>query len=227
MLKKYKNGFLEIIQRNKFDPKVFEVTEDDTAAFKPFVLQVKDTPFRFVTRSSDRDFHVFDCAYTEFAPRFPLSSYMPTGWGGIEFVYTKFEQWLNSDLKEYFNEQVTPDLWEQISSQESLIPLPLPSDQDFTNYSEEEKSQLRLALSEFRLLIAETFKPTQEQLKTIDARLNYASDALDRLNRFDWKSILISTTLAISIALSLDTARGRLLFELLKRILSNTVYLLQ
>ena len=226
MLKKYKNGFIEIIQRNNLDPRQFEAKESKDGIYESFTLQFRGSPFKFVTRSNDTNFHSFDCASTEFKPRFPMGGHT-LGWQNIQFIHTKFETWLTNELNVYLEEQTSPDLWEQINSQESLFPSPLSDEQDFSDFSEEEKTQLRLALSEFRLQIAETFKPTEEQMKIIDARIGYASDALDRLNRFDWKSILISTALSISVALSLDTTRGKLLFELLKKVFSNVVYLMQ
>jgi hypothetical protein len=227
MLKKHKNGFLDVIRKNNFDPKRFEATDDEKSAFEPFVLQMRDSPMKFIARTSNEDFNAFDCAWTKFAPNFPLTKYTPNGWGEIDLIYQKFEEWLRSDVSNYISETMTPNLWEQINLQQPIISGSVLEGDDFSDFTDEEKAQLRLALSEFRALIIENLEPTEEQLKIIDARLSYVADALDRLNRFDWRSILISTVFSISVALSLDTTRGKILFDLLKGVFSNVVYLLK
>jgi hypothetical protein len=228
MLKKYKNGFFDLIQKSGFDPKLFDVSEETIHDHDGFIITVRNSLLKFIARNNKLNRHELDCSYTRFLKNFPQAGYFPqSGWEDIEFVYTHFEKWLKEDLQDYLDEAITPDLWEQANFQRPLMSTAGFEKQDTSNYSDEEKAQLRLALSEFRLLIAENFKPTEEQMHVIDERLDYVSSALDRLNRFDWKSILLSTTISISIALSLDTARGKLLFDLLRRVLSNVLYLLQ
>ena len=86
---------------------------------------------------------------------------------------------------------------------------------------------LRLAIKKFESLIPETLQASHEELKVIREYSKYLSEALERLNRFDWRGLAIATILAISIALSLDTEKGKILFNLFKDILSSFGYLLQ
>jgi len=55
-------------------------------------------------------------------------------------------------------------------------------------------------------------------MESIDDRLDYLTQAVDRLNKFDWKSLLISTIISISVALSFDTEKGKQLFNLFKQV---------
>ena len=40
------------------------------------------------------------------------------------------------------------------------------------------------------------------------------------MNKYDWKSLAVTTLISISIALSLDSAKGQLLFILFKKVFS-------
>jgi hypothetical protein len=84
---------------------------------------------------------------------------------------------------------------------------------------------MRLSLEEFKRLLKETFSPDDAQLKAIDGRLDYLSGALDRLNKFDWKSVLISSVVSIGATLSLSPEQGHQLFQLLRQAFSHIVYL--
>jgi hypothetical protein len=75
-----------------------------------------------------------------------------------------------------------------------------------------------LALRDVRLLIIDRFAPSTAEMESIDARLNYLTQAIERLNRFDWKSLLISSIMSISVALSFDTEKGRQLYKLFKQV---------
>lgn len=130
-------------------------------------------------------------------------------------------------MTEYLDELATPDLWEQINQETPIVSEWMFEGQDTSEFLNEEKAQLRLSLNEFRLLIKENFDPTADQMNIVDERLNYLSDALDRLNKFDWKSVLLSSAVSIVTALSLDTARGKLLFDFLKQAFMHVVFLPQ
>lgn len=75
-----------------------------------------------------------------------------------------------------------------------------------------------MALRDVRLLIVGRFSPAVPEMESIDDRLDYLTQAVDRLNKFDWKSLLISTIISISVALSFDTEKGKQLFNLFKQV---------
>ncbi|HEX8371124.1 MAG TPA: hypothetical protein VF604_21450 [Pyrinomonadaceae bacterium] len=234
MLKQQKNKFLEIIKENGFTPELFDAKEEGDI----FTIFLRDSNFTFQVRSLGNRNHAFQCEYTLFTPDLAfirlLKTTFPPSTLTIEDALAKFDKWLKKEVKNFLVEQSTPDFWKQIGFQDSTIDAEEPiinqamfDKQDVSNFDEDEKEKLRLALAEFRLLIYKNFKPGKEQMNIVDERLNYLSDAMDRLNQFDWKSILVSSTVSISVALSLDTTRGKMLFDLLKQALSNVTYLLQ
>ncbi len=93
--------------------------------------------------------------------------------------------------------------------------------EDKTLFSKDEKIQIKLAINELKFLIIQNFSPNNEEQIIIDNRLDYLIDSVERLNKFDWKSLVLSTIISISISLSLDSEKGRLLFELLRKVFLN------
>ncbi len=77
---------------------------------------------------------------------------------------------------------------------------------------------MRLAINDLKLLIHQQFGTTEVEQEAVVARLDYLVEASKRLNKYDWKSLAINTIISITITLSLDTEKGRQLFELFKRV---------
>ena len=160
MLKKYKNGFIEIIKKNGFDPRCFKVSEHDEDGYDVFVLELKNSPFQFSTCSSANSFHMLDCEFTLFAANFPMSDVLPEiNFTTIEGIYEYFEEWIKSHVKEYLDELTCPDLWQQIEKEEPLITASILNQDDLSLYSDNQKAQMRLSIDDFNLLIIKTFKP--------------------------------------------------------------------
>jgi hypothetical protein len=229
MLKKYKNQFITIIEAAGFSPSDFVGEESiGDSNFPTFTMTYRNTPFIFITRNEIEDYHSFDCAHTLFAVEFPLCEYFPSqGFTTIENIYDRFIIWLNRHIREYLDEQELPDLWEQINNERPLVSDEVITDDELHPFTDEEKQQIRLSINEFKLLLIDRFEPNEAQLQIIDNRLDYISNGLDRLNRFDWRGILLSSLISISVALSLDTMKGRQLYELFRQVFSSALKYLQ
>jgi hypothetical protein len=93
--------------------------------------------------------------------------------------------------------------------------------------TDEERRQLKLALATFRVRLVQTFKPNKAQLQVVSQQLDYLTAAVDRLNKFDWKGVALSTLIGISTALTLDTERGRQLYGPFQQALSTLLYLIR
>ena len=88
------------------------------------------------------------------------------------------------------------------------------------NFNLDEKAQIKLAINDLKLLIHKSLETTEEEQILVNKRLDYLIDAVNRLNKFEWKSVAISTIMSISIALTLDTTKGQLLWDLFKKVFS-------
>ena len=226
MLKKIKNEFFELIARNGYVPNDFEVRE--FGGGRSFELKLTGTAFKFLISSAQDSYQKSKCQYTRLAPNFPLSHIIPTnGYNDLKIIYTIFVNWLKTDVALYLEELKEPDFWQQLQNKETLLTGKEITDNDLLSFSTEEKAQIRLSINELKLLIIKEFNPSQDEISIIENRLTYLSEALDRLNKMDWKGITVSSVISISIALSLDTEKGKLLFNLFKQIFSGIIKLLQ
>jgi hypothetical protein len=241
MLKKYKNAILQIIRDENLDPLLFEVEESPTnfsedvtdEELSSFKICYKNTPLYYLFRNAGDDFHSFDYIYVKFAPLLPEVIYEDVRhewngdlWISFEEIKVNFRYWLNNSIKEYINESLSVDQWKQLDLQTDMGMRLFLSNDDKLPFTEAEKIQLHLSINEFKMLIDTTFCPNVEETKTINDRLDYLAESVDRLNRIDWRSLALSTVLSISIALSLDKQNGQILIDLFKRIFINVVRLL-
>ncbi len=240
MLKKYKNGFIEIIKKHGLDPAEFSILESKSEQGGSKVLIVPDittirlrnTGLKFDIFETATALHTFGVNYTRFDADWP-SNWLrgpgshPSVRHSIDEIYRLYNRWLSAEVEPYIQETQQPDLWQQIEQQRQLITARSLTPYEVSPFTEEEKPQLRASIQQFRLLVCESFNTTQEQLKCIDERVDYLTQAVDRLNRFDWKGLALSIVVGISIDLCVDTDGGRRLFELFKQAFNGVLHLLQ
>jgi len=230
MLKKYRNGFIKIIEEGGLDPLQFMITEKDAGREQKTILNFSDSGLLFYAAVAPQNHHIFRCNYTTFNPqnpwRFAELPNIPHYNSNIEEVYIRFGEWLQ-EVRSHSEESLEPDLWEQIETQKRLVTATSMPNEDKSPFTEEQKAQLRIAVSEFRMLVAKNFQPADVETEVINERLDYLAEAVERLNRFDWKALALSTLVSISIALSLNTEQGQKLFSLFMKVLKGVVHLLQ
>lgn len=222
MLKKDSNRLFQTLGREGFDPKHFALEQVGDEANR-FVDQIvlKGTPLRFYIRQGPT-FQKYDSKFTTFSPEYSLSDVTPSsGFFPIEKLETVFVDWLHKHAQPCITEYTEPDLWQQMQYEAPLVTGEMLSSGDIALFSDEEKRQIKMSINEFRVLVLKQFEPSTAELEIIDGRLNYLTEAVDRLNRTDWRSVAISAMVAISVALTLDTEAGRVLFDLFVKAFSS------
>ncbi len=137
-------------------------------------------------------------------------------WTDFNEIKQIFRQWLNYDVAGYIEEKSIPDLWKQVEGKYLLNPDPL-SEVNNSAFTLEEQKQVEESLERFKHLVIDEYSPSEEQLEIIIERLNYLASSMERLGKTDWQGVAISAILSISVALSLDTAKGNQLFVLFKQ----------
>jgi hypothetical protein len=227
VLKRQKNRLLEVITEAGLDPHQFIGGRDETAPVESFVIRLKDSPLAFSAYPNEHDYDTYNICHTLLAPGFPESALMPDNGFVMPFgqVATEFRKWLDKVVRGYQEEQLLPDLWAELGGSPSVRDIYTRDDWEGA-FSEEEKLGIRKALSSFRAMLAEEFSPSRVQLEAIGRRLGHLESALDRLDKFDWLGVAISTLMTIAVALSLDTAKGQRLFELFRGALASAIRLL-
>ena len=141
-------------------------------------------------------------------------------WTGIEGILNELQMWLDNNVKAFLRENTEIDLWEEYKNGEKILDISKIDFDDRTTFSLEERSQIKLAINDLKLLIQRKFEIDNNEKASVNRRLDYLIEASERLNKFDWKSLAISTIMSISITLSLDTVRGQQLFEMFKQLFS-------
>ena len=209
MFNTQKNKLYNLIEEAGLEASEFSKNEGPAN----FELKFRSSPFSF--QISINEANLVTASATKFIPGFPTHTVL--NHGTYEQLEGTFTSWLKKDIKNYLIELDTPDLWSQAARETPLVRENMFSNADTEEFSEEEKTQIRLSLSEFKRLVVEEFTPTEVQLGLINERIEYLSKGLDRLNKFDWKSILISSVISIATNLTVDTERGILLWKMLAK----------
>jgi hypothetical protein len=152
------------------------------------------------------------------------SFWLPVGfWFEFDRAIGYFDHWLLKEAERAIGELSTSDLWLSAEADDFTGTPPAGSE---TRFSDAEQERVRVAIEQFRLALLDQYRPTPTQLSEINARLEYLSDAVARLNIFDWKALAASTLVGIALNLSLDSNNGRELWRLFLRAFASVSHLL-
>jgi hypothetical protein len=221
MRKKYKNQIFELIKNSDFQIDNFDVTEEEGTASKlpQTVFQYNNSPLKFIIRNASDSFEKFDYQYVPFAPRFIMTKLYPPGnWASFDSVFNVFKLWLKDHVTGYSEDETEVDLWKQFKNGNEFINIEKIDFNERSLFSSDERKQIKASINEFKLLVKSEFKTTKAQQDVIVEMLDYLVDASQRLPKFDWKGLALNILVNISIALTLDTAKGQLLFQLFKKV---------
>jgi hypothetical protein len=230
MHKRYKNIFFEMIQAAGLSLGDFtakEVIEKETRD-PAFIIRYRPANLTFTAINPSDDPHLFYGSYTIYNPtalkrRAKEVEYVEGPPSSFSETREAFDKWLSEHVRTSIEEGLLPDLWAIVSAK--AIATNSSPRKRIAQFTDEERRQLKLALATFRVRLIQTFKPNKEQLHVISQQLDYLVAAADRLNKFDWKGVALSTLIGISTALTLDTERGRQLYGLFQQALSTLLYL--
>ncbi len=225
MLKRYKNPFFQDILRVGLDVRDFAAEESEDANGLSFDLTFEPADLHFHVRQlrDNPDHFIFGVTrYTgsttnDLVPRGGVTTF--------EKAIPMFKEWLTKDVFVAIEEESLLDFWAEAQSIVGLAPV--ISDESRDKFSAAEREQVKIAIANFRVTLIQKFQPDETQLAEIAERLSYLESAVDRLNRFDWKGVAISTLIGIATNLSLDTERGRLLWGMFQdamRVVSHMLH---
>jgi hypothetical protein len=147
-----------------------------------------------------------------------------TGLRTIAQAARHFRNWLTNDVLVAIEDGGLPDMWAE--AREVQMTTGLWSGSGDGEFTPGQREQIKLAVASFRESVVDTFNPDPEQVQFIDQKLSYLTSAVDRLNRFDWQAVGLSTLIGIATNLSLDTEKGRTLWRLFQQAVSAAWHLL-
>ena len=223
ILKKHKNTLLDTIRESGFDPRLFSPEDGVISKEKFFIIRLRESTLRFAVRPF-AEFDMFQYYCSTFTPGFPLTG--PYGYYDTKSLHIKFTEWLNSVVRPYLDESITPDLWQTLEDTYSEAKRKLGTPDDFKQFSEEEKLQLKRSIDGLRLSIENNFNLQEKELAATNKLLQHLSDAIDKHSKFDWRGIAINVAVTIAIHLALNPEQSRQLFQLFRDAFSNITYLL-
>lgn len=205
---KYKNQIFNYLLRMGWDINDFEI-EDST---EMFAIQYRDTPlcFRFYFPDS---FDFFIPSYVTYSPRWDNDMKGRYDWSG---TFLLFQDWLSKHVKSYIEDLNTLDLWDEyIKSNNAVCYKNIDFDSQ-ENFTPEEQQQLQMSINELKGLVINKFQLQVEQQKIVNERLDYLITATTRLNKFDWKGVVVNTIISLIIALAFDSEKANQFIELFK-----------
>jgi hypothetical protein len=220
MRKTHKNAIFNLIREN-FNVNDFEIIENqEFKAGEGYLtgdtIKLKNTPFIFVVRISSENYNWFDYRYTCYSPKYTLTAYYPEqDFCNFDQLMAALKSWLISHVKAYQDDLVEPDLWEQFSKGNTLI-----DDVTFesqSEFSDDEKQKVLMSINELKYAIQRELKTTDEQQKLIVARMDYLASGMDRMNKYDWRGLALTTFIDISTILILEPDKRTILFDLFKK----------
>ena len=222
----YKNQLFQIIQEVGLDNQLFEIYEAQEGKYDTTVVQLKDSDLRFTILENPKSYHRFNYKYSLNKPYFPETGYkqrivpfrfLPGNKARYDFkkIERKFIYWLEVELDTYFADVNEVDLWKLSQGQSQLKFDHPPKETDRHEFfNDEEKAQVIQALKKARKDAEDQLKFKDEELEVLNEKVEYLMDAVERLNKFDWKSILLSSTIDIVTELTLDPSGGKMLFDI-------------
>jgi hypothetical protein len=221
MRKKYKNEIFHKIKELGYTPDDFTLIENAEEEYRT-IIKYKDTPFMFTINNSTQSYDEFECFYVLYAPGFPDTDMFPErNYFEFSSVLKIFNNWVINHIKEYELDEFEPDLWSEYKNGNNSLFFNEIDFNDKDLFSNAEKKQISMSINELRLLINKNFETSVEEQKLINERLEYLIDSTKKLNKFDWKSLTVSTIIGIATTLTLDVEKGKLLFELFRQVFST------
>jgi hypothetical protein len=103
--------------------------------------------------------------------------------GSLSSVHEASEM-LGPWLQEIRANHETPDLWAELDKQSSMTEL--MEGQENTPFSEQERQRIAEAVAEVLRQARETYELPDEQLRLVEAKLDYLVDAARHSRRIDW-----------------------------------------
>ncbi len=221
MRKKHKNELFNQIKELGLMPDDFTLVENFENQYNT-IIKYKDTPFYFSLTNSQDSYEEFECYYTQYAPEFPVSQIFPErNYALFSSILDIFIFWVKNHIKEFEFDEFEPDLWSEYKNGNTTLNFNEIDFNDKTLFSIHEKKQISMAINELKLLINKNFETTIEEQKLVGERLEYLIESTKKLNKFDWKSLVLSTVIGITTTLTLDVEKGKLLFELFRQVFST------
>lgn len=119
----------------------------------------------------------------------------------------------------------TDDPWDEFVGKSESDASTFIGSIDEEMFTDDEKASIRRTLADVKKEIATAFDLSPEEAAAVGEKLNYVDEALDRLNRFDWRSVATGVITNIATTLAFSHEARSTLFALFKAAFSGMRHL--
>lgn len=223
MLKTHQNRIFKLIQELNLDITEFSINDYSIEqGNKIFEVLINKEGFSFSFQRSLDNYHLFKTSYTKFTPNKLRTTWEPLNeFYSFERALELFKNWLTVELKEYWEESSTPNLWKQYSyfgNWNSFDQNEFEKEEQFT---EQEKNEIIKALEEIKVKLIEKFFFDQSKINLVDVRISYLQDKTEKSTKIDWKNLALATFIGIVTNLTTDVETGHKIWLLIITILER------
>ncbi len=214
MFKADKNALFQFLVEkrriNEFDIENYE---------NSLIIVYKDSPMRFKITPTTTSTKTYNVSKTLFNSKFSLADFsLPLN---IKQLISFFSGWLDDELRDYIYDLNAVDLWELYKSNQNPSADFSNDINDTGNFSEDEKKLIGFAIKDLRAFILEKFEVSETRQKNLDEKLDYLISATNRLQKRDWRGILLSTFIGIVTNLSIGQDQGKIIWDYFMQLLSG------
>lgn len=214
----YKNELFKKIQAWGYNANLFIVENTD----KNCLITLNNSPLTFHI-ANDFSYNSFRIECVTYSPEWNVQK---RNYSSTDELFFDFHMWLKKHVDAYIEDQTSIDLWDIFTNNNQSQNLNYIDFSTSEKFTEDEKIQTQLLMNEFKNLLIERFDLQEEQIKIVNARLDYLVEATKRLNKFDWKGCAINSLINIIIALSLDVEKAQQLIHLFQTAFHYTTNLI-
>jgi hypothetical protein len=195
-----RNNIFEAIQSGGLDPREFDL--DDSGI--EVRIKHKWSESGFIVRR-ESGYYVGQYVVGEGY----VWPYGPCSW---QTLMPRVSTW----LKEVKQDLDTPDLWAELQRDAQLIGVGFNKVTDNTPFTADEQIEIAARLQELAKSARDTYSLSQEQIRALDAKMDYLITAAGRLGRKDWLTVYIGAILSfiLGAALPSESVHGLLLTSL-------------
>ena len=215
----HKNALLEIAKNSNIQLSLFRAK----TVGEQFKINIAGSPLEFIVQQAGIGEDDLYCCWTYLSDGYPLSSWIKNN--SIADVCATFSSWLSSAEK-VASGFVEPDLWQELPDAPPTLSHKSFAEEDTKKFTEAEKDQIRESLLQYENILREELDPVKDDLELIKEKLDYLGNALDRLNRFDWKGVSLSTVIGIVTNMTVDSATAGHLYQLFQQTIGRGIGLL-
>ncbi len=222
MRKIYRNELHRIIQQELgYDPALFTLKEISGGETPTVEISVRETPLRFTIRYAPSSWDSFDFCTTRYRPDWAPTKWYPQN-SHLNFDQLKehFLSWMRDHPRRYFEDQHSADSWRDWDLNRTVLDAIDTSSSDNSAFNMEQAAAIERTLNAFRVEAIEKLGLQEADIQELNERIDYLIEASSRVGRKDWIMLAASTVIGIVVTLSLDTNKGRTLFELFRAALS-------